>query len=764
MARVVRRAGPLLLVEGGVRRLPAMHPGRLLRFDGVGAPTALTLFAIDGLHVAIDTTVDASASGGQFGRGRMQSSVDVVPLTRRGHDGPCAEIGFPSGPNLVGRVLNGRGQTVDGGSPLPPGTPFAPLFASVPTQKERQVISEGLPTGITAIDALTPIGLGQSMLFTGPEGAGKSSLLRDTIISSIGVAVGGERRDWATPIAHCVRCDVSGSALEHALDAAPGAAALRRETTTVVPAGVDAFAPALPSASPAALGDDVFTTTVEEDLEAYLATLGAVAVAEGWRNSGAHAVVALDGGLAALGRLLRRSLSLVDAHRYEAHCVDAGIMLRGGEGEVEVRREWSLQRQPAHRHEARGVFASLLERSARLLDTDGGVALAAGRSSGGGGGGGSLTMLVAVEDAAAAAAAGPATGAAEEGEGEGQGEGISAAPSRQSASGVADSAGGEWLLPQFVAAGHSAKEIARLSVLVERGIPLTSATLSKIGVALPHAPLRGEEEGAAASSAGAALDASAAAAAAASASSSSRSSRSSRSSSSDSLFDGLSSDAHLEELKSLADGHIVLCPLLFAAGQLPALDASKSITRIGIGSDTTKHGQVSGNRSDADEEKRVNVIKDPRPHALRLIAAPARIALSAAQDHAASGAQGSELRGGDSEEVWRARSAARLAVWRAALSQPECAPLSLSDQVVLLFTAAMGHFESDLQTRITPGGGFELMNTRLSLLRGGRDAPVRALWTISSLVVSSLRRLVSFSRSRARRSAVPVVLLIALQL
>ena len=245
VARVVRRAGPLLLVDGGVRRLPAMRPGRLLRFDGVGAPTALTLFAIDGLHIAIDTTVDASASGGQFGRGRMQSSVDVVPLTRRGHDGPCVEIGFPSGPNLVGRVLNGRGQTVDGGSPLPPGTPFAPLFASAPTQKERQVISEGLPTGITAIDALTPIGLGQSMLVTGPEGAGKSSVLRDTIVSSVGVAVGGAQRDWATPVAHCVRCDVSDSALERALDSAPGDAALRRETTTVVPADA-AQSPPLP--------------------------------------------------------------------------------------------------------------------------------------------------------------------------------------------------------------------------------------------------------------------------------------------------------------------------------------------------------------------------------------------------------------------------------------------------------------------------------------------------------------------------------------
>jgi hypothetical protein len=446
-----------------------MRPGRLLRFDGVGAPTALTLFAIDGLHIAIDTTVDASASGGQFGRGRMQSSVDVVPLTRRGHDGPCVEIGFPSGPNLVGRVLNGRGQTVDGGSPLPPGTPFAPLFASAPTQKERQVISEGLPTGITAIDALTPIGLGQSMLVTGPEGAGKSSVLRDTIISSVGVAVGGAQRDWATPVAHCVRCDVSDSALERALDSAPGDAALRRETTTVVPADAGAFAPAAPSASPAP-GDDIFTTTIEEDLESYLATLGAVAVAEGWRDSGAHAVVALDGGLAALGRLLRRSLSLVDAHRYEAHCVDAGIMLRGGEGEAEVRRDWSLQRQPAHRHEARGAFAALIERSARLVDTDGGVALAAGRSSGGGGGGGSLTMLVAVEDAAAAAPAGPAAGAAEEGQGEGQrerGGGASAAPSSQSASGVADSAG-EFFMYRYV---------SRESCSQFDSLPLTSLTI-----------------------------------------------------------------------------------------------------------------------------------------------------------------------------------------------------------------------------------------------------------------------------------------------
>tara|TARA_B110000208_G_scaffold14372_1_gene17455 strand:- start:185 stop:1195 length:1011 start_codon:yes stop_codon:yes gene_type:complete len=293
-------------------------------------------------------------------------------------------------------------------------------------------------------------------------------------------------------------------------------------------------------------------------------------------------------------------------------------------------------------------------------------------------------------------------------------------------------ADGEWTLAQFEAVGRPAKEIARLSVIAHRGIALTTSTLAKIGVSPPVAP------DAAVEAAEAVVEATEAAAKAEAATAAARSTaaavnttnspaRGASSSSSSMLeeyvFEGLSDNAHLEELKSLADGHIVLCPSLFALGQLPALDPTKSITRIGIGADTSK--MAVGDRGAADEEKRVNVIKDPRPHALRLIASPARIALSAAQDHAASAATGAL--GDESEEAWRTRSAARLAVWRAALSQPELSPLPLADQVVLLFTAAMGHFESDLASHVTPGGGFELMNTRLSLLRGGRDAPVRCV-------------------------------------
>ena len=723
--RVVRKAGPLLLLEGGVRHLPAMQPGRLLRFDGAEAATALTLFSLDGMHVAIDTHVDGRASGGQFGRGRLRSAADVIPLGGE-WDSSHADLCIPVGPNLVGRVMSGRGEMLDGGSQLPRTTPIAPLWASVPTQSERQVISEGLPTGVTAIDALTPIGLGQSMLYTGPSGTGKSSLLRDALVTSIGAAAGGPPREWATPVAHCVRCDVAPSALSNALAeivADDASSALRRETTTIVPA-----------ASPA--GDNV-----ERDLEGYLATLAAITAAETWRNVGGHSVVALDGGLSALGRLLRRSFALVDAYRYEQHCVDAGVLLRGGEGEAELQREWALGRQPAHRVESRGVFALLLERSARLIDKrveEGGNADAGAGAGAGGAGvgnadagsttcGGSLTMLIAHEDERSAVE----LEAAEVVE-EGGAVCTDTADATVAPVGGDSDADGEWTLAQFEAVGRPAKEIARLSVIAHRGIALTTSTLAKIGVSPPVAPdAAGEAAEAVVEAAEAAAKAEAATAAARSTAAADNTangpargaSSSSASMLEEYVFEGLSDNAHLEELKSLADGHIVLCPSLFALGQLPALDPTKSITRIGIGADTSK--MAVGDRGAADEEKRVNVIKDPRPHALRLIASPARIALSAAQDHAASAATGAL--GDESEEAWRTRSAARLAVWRAALSQPELSPLPLADQVVLLFTAAMGHFESDLASHVTPGGGFELMSTRLSLLRGGRDAPVRCV-------------------------------------
>ncbi|HOW73132.1 MAG TPA: FliI/YscN family ATPase [Phycisphaerae bacterium] len=77
---------------------------------------------------------------------------------------------------LVGRVLDGLGQPIDGGPPLHAKAHY-PLYRTAPKALKRPRISEPLSTGIRAIDGLLTAGRGQRMgLFAG-TGVGKSVLM-----------------------------------------------------------------------------------------------------------------------------------------------------------------------------------------------------------------------------------------------------------------------------------------------------------------------------------------------------------------------------------------------------------------------------------------------------------------------------------------------------------------------------------------------------------------------------------------------------------
>ncbi|MEO5925878.1 MAG: FliI/YscN family ATPase [Bryobacteraceae bacterium] len=80
------------------------------------------------------------------------------------------------GPGLLGRVLDGFGQPMDGG-PAIRGNEAYDLYAPPPGPLERTPISERLVTGVRAIDSLLPIGKGQRMGIFGGSGVGKSTLL-----------------------------------------------------------------------------------------------------------------------------------------------------------------------------------------------------------------------------------------------------------------------------------------------------------------------------------------------------------------------------------------------------------------------------------------------------------------------------------------------------------------------------------------------------------------------------------------------------------
>jgi flagellum-specific ATP synthase len=80
------------------------------------------------------------------------------------------------GSSLLGRVLDGFGQPMDGGPPIAPEA-YYDLYAPPPGPMEREHIVAPLVTGVRAIDSLMPVGEGQRVGIFGGSGVGKSTLL-----------------------------------------------------------------------------------------------------------------------------------------------------------------------------------------------------------------------------------------------------------------------------------------------------------------------------------------------------------------------------------------------------------------------------------------------------------------------------------------------------------------------------------------------------------------------------------------------------------
>jgi FliI/YscN family ATPase len=99
-------------------------------------------------------------------------------------------------PQLLGRVLNGMGEPIDGKGPLST-TGFRRLDGTSVAPLSREPIRQSISTGVRAIDGLLSCGLGQRMgIFSGP-GVGKSTLVssiaKNTSADVSVIALIGER-------------------------------------------------------------------------------------------------------------------------------------------------------------------------------------------------------------------------------------------------------------------------------------------------------------------------------------------------------------------------------------------------------------------------------------------------------------------------------------------------------------------------------------------------------------------------------------------
>ncbi|KAJ8602799.1 hypothetical protein CTAYLR_002615 [Chrysophaeum taylorii] len=93
-----------------------------------------------------------------------------------------AIVDVPVGPGLLGRVVDGLGEPIDGSGPLT-NVERGRAEVKAPGIIPRQSVSEPVQTGLKAVDALIPIGRGQRELIIGDRQTGKTAIAVDTIIN-----------------------------------------------------------------------------------------------------------------------------------------------------------------------------------------------------------------------------------------------------------------------------------------------------------------------------------------------------------------------------------------------------------------------------------------------------------------------------------------------------------------------------------------------------------------------------------------------------
>ena len=125
----------------------------------------------------------------------MNLNVDQVGVVLLGDDSLIKEgdevkrtkkvMEVPVGESMLGRVVNALGQPIDGKGDIKTNN-SRPIEVIAPGVMTRKSVDTPLETGITMIDAITPIGRGQRELIIGDRQTGKTAIAIDTIINQKG--------------------------------------------------------------------------------------------------------------------------------------------------------------------------------------------------------------------------------------------------------------------------------------------------------------------------------------------------------------------------------------------------------------------------------------------------------------------------------------------------------------------------------------------------------------------------------------------------
>jgi F-type H+-transporting ATPase subunit alpha len=164
----VSNVGTVLQIGDGIARvygLQQVMAGELVQFEDGTEGIALNL-EDDNVGVVL------------MGEGRGIQEGSTVKAT-----GKIAAV--PVGDAMLGRVVNSLGQPIDGKGDI--ATTETRLIESMaPGIIQRKSVHEPMQTGITAIDAMIPIGRGQRELIIGDRQTGKTAIAIDTILNQKG--------------------------------------------------------------------------------------------------------------------------------------------------------------------------------------------------------------------------------------------------------------------------------------------------------------------------------------------------------------------------------------------------------------------------------------------------------------------------------------------------------------------------------------------------------------------------------------------------
>jgi F-type H+-transporting ATPase subunit alpha len=170
----ISEVGQVLSVGDGIARvhgLDNVQAGEMVEFPGGIKGMALNL-ETDNVGVVI------------FGIDRNIKEGDTVKRT-----GAIVEV--PVGKGLLGRVLDGLGNPIDGKGPLT-DVKMSRVEVKAPGIIPRKSVHEPVQTGLKAIDSLIPVGRGQRELIIGDRQTGKTAIIIDTIINQKRLNEGGD--------------------------------------------------------------------------------------------------------------------------------------------------------------------------------------------------------------------------------------------------------------------------------------------------------------------------------------------------------------------------------------------------------------------------------------------------------------------------------------------------------------------------------------------------------------------------------------------